>query len=137
MTPATSKYDLGDETSRSSPGTARHWMVADDDEMLLLPICVPDAARTVRFSALGMVPRLLLAAVLTSPVMFFNPEEESRMSGAYSALFRRDTRTRKRITLRQARLLALQVLAETEDGIRRDRLVEARLLASIWDEEQA
>ena len=69
--------------------------------------------------------------------MFFNPEEESRMSGAFSALFRRDTRTRKRITLRQARLLALQVLAETEDGIRRDRLVEARLLASIWDEEQA
>ena len=137
MTPATSKYDLGDETSRSSPGTARHLMVADDDEMLLLPICVPDAARTVRFSTLGMVPRLLLAAVLTSPVMFFNPEEESRLSGAYSASFRRGVRIRRRITLRQARLLALQVLAETEDGIRRDRLVEARLLASIWDEEQA
>lgn len=137
MTPATSKYELGDETSRSSLGTARRLMVVDDDEMLLVPVCVPDAARAFRFSAPGMVPRLLLAAVLTSPVMFFNPEEESRLSGAYSALFRRDARTRRRITLRQARLLALQVLAETEDGIRRDRLVEARLLASIWDEEQA
>ena len=137
MTPATSRYELAGETTRSSPGTARHVMVADDDEILLLPVCVPDATGPARLSALGMVPRLLLAAVLTSPVMFFNPEEESRLSGAYSALFRRDARTRRRITLRQARLLALQVLAETEDGIRRDRLVEARLLASIWDEEQA
>src|ERR1039457_5691615 len=74
MTPATSRYELAGETTRSSPGTARHVMVADDDEILLLPVCVPDATGPARFSALGMVPRLLLAAVLTSPVMFFNPE---------------------------------------------------------------
>ena len=95
------------------------------------------AARTARFSVLGKVPRLLLAAVLTSPIMFVNPDEEARRSGVYSALLRRDAHTRRRITLRQARLLALKVLAEAEAGIRRDRLDEARLLASILDEEQA
>lgn len=138
MTPATSKYDVGGGAGNSSPATARQVQGADDEDELVLSTRMPSSAsRTIRFLSMGRVPRLLLAAVLTSPVMYFDPEEETRRSGVCSALLRREVRTRRRITLRQARLLALRVLAETEDDIRRDRIVEARLLASIWNEEQA
>ena len=41
-------------------------------------------------------------------------------------------RQAQRISLREARQMALQVLAETEKNLHEERLVEARFLASFW-----
>lgn len=139
MRPATANYEVGDETGASSFCRAAGAITANEEESLRLFGCPISGTPSGPFrpSRLGRVPRLLLAAVLTSPIMFFNPDEENRRSGVYSAPLRREVRTRRRITLREARMLALQILAETEAGIRRDRIAEARLLASIRDQEQA
>ena len=139
MTPATANYEVGDETGASSFCRVAEVTTANDAESLPLVDGPTSGTPSGPFRPLrlGRVPRLLLAAVLTSPIMFFNPDEENRRSGVYSALLRREVRTWRRITLREARMLALQILAETEAGIRRDRIAEARLLASIRDQEQA
>src|ERR1039458_4765740 len=113
MTTATSEYEVGEEIGSRSFGTARGIQTVDDDALLLFSAPVAGAGLSFGFSRVGSVPRLLLAAVLTSPVMFFNPDEDNRRSGVHSTMIRRDVPPPRRIAIKQARLLALQVLAET------------------------
>ena len=39
----------------------------------------------------------------------------------------------RRISLREARQMALQVLAETEKNLHEERMAEARFIAALWD----
>lgn len=42
-------------------------------------------------------------------------------------------KARGRISLSEARQMALQVLAETEKNLREERLAEARFFAAFWE----
>ncbi len=82
---------------------------------------------------LGGVPKLLLAATLTAPIAYFNPQQEFIRSGLYSVAY--SVRRRKQLSFRVARQLALRVLAETEVRLRQERAAEAEFLAALWQPE--
>lgn len=137
MTPATSRFEIPSGLGTTSSITAWNVRAADVENGLLFSTPYAETAWPVgQFWGIGGLPSLVLAALFTAPIKLFDPEEEARRSGVYSVAVHQAARAAKRISLRQARLLALRVLADNEEGIRRDRLAEARLAASIWNDDQ-
>jgi hypothetical protein len=80
------------------------------------------------------LPGLILAAVLTAPIKYFDPTRELHRSGSCSYMIEL-TLSSRRLSLREARELALRVSAEIERGLRDERFSEARFLAALWDED--
>ena len=101
-------------------------------------------------TATGIVGALLIAqlALRQNPEcdMFIRThpqvriEEQPKTFGQYTNLFTGEyehSRSQQgtRISLREARKIALQILADTERSLQEERLAEARFIASLWDNE--
>ena len=85
-----------------------------------------------RRSGFSNLPRwLLAAATLTTPVVYFNPHDEFIRSGVYSSVHA-GVRRQARLSLREARQLALRALADVERRLWQERAAEARFLATLW-----
>lgn len=79
-----------------------------------------------------MLPFALTFSVITSSVVVENPSQSLRNSGAVS-VWGRIRRRGKRLSLGDARLLALRILAETETRIQNERQVEYASLFAADD----
>lgn len=101
----------GDEFSASPPGLAR---------------------RGENRSRARSLPGYLLFAfsVTTSPVAFVDPMLEMRSSGVFSSWGVARRRGQK-VSLREARLLALRVMTETESRLRDERASDFRFFISF------
>jgi hypothetical protein len=124
---ATEDWPEGEGLAGTTIGLAKE---AEPDRNVLR-LSVPSQAKLC-----GSFPRAILAAVLTVPVRYFNPHADFRLSGSYSRPFHLVMPSHHRISLSQARELALRILAETERNLREERISEARLFNSLWDTDQ-
>lgn len=89
------------------------------------------------FAALrGLAPWLLALSVATVPITYYNPIADVRRSGAVSALQALRARRGRRVSLAQARTIALRIMAETEARLQEERLAESRFLLA-FDEDAA
>lgn len=93
----------------------------------------PSRRRVVAFPAL--LPLLFAFSVTTSPLVLHDPTRELRGSGAVS-VWGLPTRRGQRISLREARMMALRVMAETEMRLQAEREEEFRLFIT-FDEDEA
>ena len=84
-----------------------------------------------RRSGFSNVPRWLLAATLTAPVVCFNLHDDFVRSGVYSSVHA-GVRRQRRLSLREARQLALRALADVERRLWQERAAEAQFLATLW-----
>jgi len=92
------------------------------------------ATRTHRLTAMPvLLPFLLAFSAATVPLLNPNPTSELRRSGAAS-VWTIDRRRAKRISLRDARLLALQILATTEARLRDERTAEFKFFLSFEED---
>ena len=91
------------------------------------------------FSVKGGLTRWLPVLVLASSVAtgvitdFDHLPRQLQRDQLSSAREMNKPRQARRISLREARQMALQVLAETEKNLREERLTEARFLATFWE----
>jgi hypothetical protein len=74
---------------------------------------------------------LLAAATLTAPVVYYDPQCEFGGAGVYS-ITESGAQRRRRLSLREARLLALGTLADIERRLWQERAAEAQFLSSLW-----
>lgn len=74
---------------------------------------------------------LLAAATLTAPVVYFNIHDDFVRSGVYSSVHA-GVRRQGRLSLREARKLALRALADVERRLWQERAAEAQFLATLW-----
>lgn len=73
----------------------------------------------------------------TTPVGYIDIRQEFRRSGASSIVWTAQRKRGHPISLRQAREIALAVLADTERRLEEERSSEARFLLELWDDEAA
>lgn len=80
------------------------------------------------------LPVLAMVSVFTGAVTDFDhssrPLQRDQLSSARNITQLQQDR---RISLREARQMALQVLAETEKNLHEERIAEARFIATLWD----
>jgi hypothetical protein len=92
------------------------------------------ATRTQRLVAMPVIlPVLLAFSAATVPLTTPNPTNELRRSGAAS-VWTLDRRLAKRISLRDARLLALQILAATDARLRDERTAQFKFFLSFEED---
>jgi len=92
------------------------------------------AARTQRLAAMPVILPILLAFSASSvPLITPNPTSELRRSGAAS-VWALDRRRAQRISLRDARLLALRILAATETRLREERSAEFKFFLTFEED---
>lgn len=95
------------------------------------------ATRTQRLAAMPVILPILLAFSAASvPLITPNPTSELRRSGAAS-VWTLDRRRAQRISLRDARLLALHILAATEARLRDERTAEFKFFLTFEDDYSA
>lgn len=82
----------------------------------------------------SLLPFLFTVSVTTTPLVLLDPSRELRSSGAAS-VWGLSRRRGKRISLREARLLALRILAETEERLQRERKAEFEFFISFDEDE--
>lgn len=82
-----------------------------------------------------VVPLLIAATALTSPIAYVDDRRDLRLSGASTVMWVARPRHGRSISLATARLMALEVLSETERRLREERVAEARFLLEPWGEE--
>lgn len=80
---------------------------------------------------------LFLASAMTAPISIVDFGQQLRRSGSSSITWELRRRRGKRITLSEARQLALSILAETERRLRDERSREARFVLELWYDEDA
>ena len=85
--------------------------------------------------ACGLAPLFLAFSVATVPIELYNPRNELQRSGVVSALQALRPRLGKRITLSEARSLALQIYANAESRLREERVAEAELFLSFDEDD--
>jgi hypothetical protein len=78
---------------------------------------------------------VVLLTVATAPITFADVSQELRRSGSSSLAWSGWRRRGQVITLREARLLAMQILVRTESRLHEDRAAEGRLLQYAFDED--
>jgi hypothetical protein len=82
------------------------------------------------------LPQIALAVLaVTAPIAFYDPLAELRRTGAATHIIGVRDRRRRYITIAQAREIALQILADAERKRALERLEEARLNATQWNDE--
>lgn len=92
------------------------------------------SSKTPRISPfLGGVSNLILAvATFTSPHIYISETPDLRRLISSSVKWSLPRRGR-RISLKRARQLALQALAETEHSLQRERHAEVALILGVWE----
>ena len=84
----------------------------------------------------GNLGRWVLAVTAaTTPIAYFDARHELRRSLASSIVWTMQRKRGQRISLREARRIALDVLAATEQRLHEERIAEARFLLQVWDDE--
>jgi hypothetical protein len=86
-----------------------------------------------RFVGFPVLLPMLFSLSISTPVGLQDPTSELRGSGAAS-VWRSWRRRRQRMSLRDARLLALHVLADTERRLENERLADFLFFVSLDDE---
>ena len=72
-------------------------------------------------------------AAMTAGVLMF-PSTEYQVPGSIAHLWAERRRRRRQLSAKEARALALQVMYDTEKGLRREREAEAAFLRMLSDE---
>jgi len=85
----------------------------------------------------SVTPWLLAATVLTAPITYSYPTHEFGRSQSSSLTRAVASRPGQRISLREARQLALQISAETDSRLAEERRAESRFLSRPWEDESA
>ena len=82
----------------------------------------------------SVIPALVFAlSGITTPTSWFDPREEFRRSGSYSVYFEPRRRRGRRISLAEARQIALRAIEKSEQRLRSERAEEALFLSSLWE----
>ena len=124
-----------DAATETAPGI-RHGRLspchdAEDRPPVVLP--APEASMRLMWSNIG---RWVIAiAAATTSIGYFDPRNELRRSCASSIVWTARRKSGRPISLREARQIALQVLAETERRLAEERAAEARFLLVLWEDE--
>ena len=92
--------------------------------------------RQLRWPA-SVTPWLIAATVLTAPITYSYPTHDLGRSQSSSLTRAVAPRPGQRISLREARRMALQLSAETESRLTEERLAESRFLSRPWEDESA
>lgn len=135
MRTATSNYTVEGARALGRAGTYAQIQGNGHGYSEAYPPEIPGEELSFRLPWSGGSPAVVLAAVLTAHVTYFDPQSESQRSGVYSAVFHTKAGIRSRVSLLEARQLALRILAETDSSLQQERVVEARFLASVWDDD--
>lgn len=81
-----------------------------------------------------LLPWFLTVSGWTTPLYYFDPRRELTRSGASSIMWAVPSRAARRISLREARQIALGILSHTERELQRERAVEAGFLLTLWED---
>ncbi len=84
-----------------------------------------------------LAPWLLAFTVLTAPITYSPQLPEFCRSHSSSLSRAVESRRGQRISLREARQIALQTLADTERRLKEERAAEARFLLGPWEDENS
>lgn len=124
METATQPYSVG-ELARLDT-TVQHLSVSEEEPL-----------RSVGRKSSSYAWGLALAfGVLTAPVQYYDPRMINSLSGSTSIEWEEKRRRVRAITLKQARAIALQILADAEHEIQLDWNRDARYFAALWDNEE-
>ena len=123
METATQKFTI-DDLGRLESSVPR--LTVSTDEPLRL---------VTRRGTAGVWGLALAFSVLTGPVQYVDQRTLNTLSGAASVVWEVRRRRGQAITLREARAIALKMLAEAEREIRADWQLEARRFATLWENE--
>lgn len=86
-------------------------------------------------NAAAMVIPVLFASVLTSGVTYNQPAQQAHYAScSLFSPFRR--RKGRRVSLQEARMVALRVYAEAEQQLRSEQTEEAQFILSVWDDDE-
>jgi len=87
-------------------------------------------------NAAALVIPALFASVLTSGVTYNQPAQQAHYAScSLFSPFRRRNKGR-RVSLQEARMVALRVYAEAEQQLRSEQTEEAQFILSVWDEDE-
>ena len=78
---------------------------------------------------------IVAVAALTAPITYLDPRDEFRRSVSSAITWRIRQRRGERISLKEARQIALKILADAKQALRKERAAEARLLLDLWDDD--
>ena len=99
----------------------------------LIPNGPVRSARGSWFNAAALVIPVLFASVLTSGVTYNQPSQQARYAScSLFSPFRR--RKGRRVSLQEARMVALRVYAEAEQQLRSEQTEEAQFILRVWDD---
>ena len=132
--PSEPGYDQPATTNLSSLSAA---IVFETPAAGFAPATGPTSGFRLRpaFAVPTLLPMLFAFSVASVPVVVPNPTAELRRSGALS-IGNFDRRRGQRISISEARLLALRVLATTEARLRSERMAEFQFFLT-FDEDQS
>lgn len=86
-------------------------------------------------NAAAMVIPVLFASVLASGVTYNQPAQQAHYAScSLFSPFRR--RKGRRVSLQEARMVALRVYAEAEQQLRSEQTEEAQFILSVWDDDK-
>jgi hypothetical protein len=83
-----------------------------------------------------LLPVLVMVSAFTGSIKDFDHVKKPFQQDVFSsATTITQPKENRRISLRTARQIALQILAETEKNLHEERMAEARFIAGLWDNE--
>lgn len=106
--------------------TVQHFSISGEET-------VRSVARKPAACAWGLA---IAFGVLTAPIQYVDPRTINVLSGATSIEWEIKRRRGRAISLREARAIALQILADAEQEIRRDWSREAQYFSALWDNDE-
>ena len=78
---------------------------------------------------------VIAVTATTTPLGSVDTQRELRRSGASSIVWFSQRRRGREISLREARAIAFAILTDTERRLSEERLLEARFVLELWDED--
>jgi hypothetical protein len=125
--------------SNTAPGVTTTCIVYDDDFVSTANSSLLENPLNRHSKRLGVLPQLVFASSLmwTTPLLYIPNLSISAVTRLPSSdqLEATEIQRNRRITLGQARKMALQAHRKFEEGLQRDRMIEARLINLTPDEE--